>query len=94
LKNTWKTPILVITEKEPDEENILTLINKLNYDNEYSSVLKNNPKHWIKIDNSRIYALGIDLTETDLKKVIKKMQTVGHIPEPVRIADIFAKAIR
>ncbi len=93
LQEKWKTPIIIITEKEPNEEKILNLLNELHYSGEYSEAFKKNPKNWEQLDGTRLFFLGIGLEKKYTIKRIQEFQRVGHLPEPLRIADLIAKAI-
>ena len=93
LQSYWNVPIIIITETKPDKNKIESLIKELNCDKEYSEVLQKNPENWVKIGTTRLYGQGIGLSEQEMINEIKKLQTVGDMPEPLRIADIVAKAI-
>ena len=93
LEETWKTPFVVITEKEPDEEKISHLIKELNYSEEFTTVLTKNPKNWVQLEGTRLYLLCIGIDSLEAEKTIHELQRVGHLPEPLRIADLIAKAI-
>ena len=93
LEKTWNVPILVITEEKPDIIKIEKLLQKLHCEDTYYTVLRKNPAHWIKQVGTRVNFLAIGLNETDALAIIKNLQMVGDIPEPLRIADIIAKAI-
>lgn len=93
LEERWKTPFIFITEKKPDKEKIRNLIRELNYSEEFISVLNKNPTDWEPLEETRLYLLSIGISKTEAKKTIRELQSVGHLPEPIRIADLFAKAI-
>ena len=93
LQNTWNAPIIVVSDKEPDTDKVLQLIQDLKYSNEYITTLQKNPSNWIHLEDTRLYTLTMSLSEGEMKNIIKELQTVGHLPEPLRIADIIAKAI-
>ena len=93
LQNTWNAPIIVVSDKEPDTDKVLKLIQDLKYSSEYITILQQNPKNWIHLQDTRLYVLTMSISESEMKQLIKDLQIVGHLPEPLRIADIIAKAI-
>lgn len=93
IKEKWKTPIIIMTEKEPNQEKILNLINDLQYSEDYAKILKKNPKNWKQLNGTRLFYLAIGIENTEVVKRVQELQEVGHLPEPLRIADLIAKAI-
>ena len=93
LEKRWNTPIIIISEKMPDNTKILDVIKNLEHFNHYKETLKLNPTDWIQIEDSRLFMLPIGITEHEAKKIITSLQVTGDLPEPLRVADVIAKAI-
>lgn len=93
IKEKWEVPLIIITEKEPNEDKIRNLISELHYSDEYTKVFKNNPNNWEQLNGTRLYFLAIGIDKVQTVKNIQELQKVGHLPEPLRIADLIAKAI-
>lgn len=93
LEKKWNTPIIVVSEKEPDKTKILELIKSLNHSKEAKEIFENNPTNWSNVDNTRLFMLPIGIEKNKAHEIIANYQLVGAIPEPLRIADIIAKAI-
>ncbi len=93
LKKIWKVPIIIISEKKPDNQKILAVIENLAQSEEYKQVLEQNPDNWIHMENTRLFMLTLGINEKDAVQLITKFQISGDLPEPLRVADIIAKAI-
>lgn len=93
LKSAWQVPLIIISEKYPDNQKILSLIKNLQYDSEYEKVLLKNPQKWFNIQNSKLFFCCIGTESKKAENLISELQTVGQLPEPLRIASLVAKAI-
>lgn len=93
LEKKWNIPIIVLSEKEPDKTKILELINSLNHPKDAKKIFENNPTNWTNVDKTRLFMLPIGIEKDKAYEIIVNLQVVGDIPEPLRIADIIAKAI-
>ena len=93
LSEQWKIPIIILSEKKPVKEDIMKLLKNLHFTDDYSTILMKNPDTWIQLENSRLYGLLLNIANEEANEVINNLKLTGDLPEPLRIADLVAKAI-
>ena len=95
LYNTWKIPLIFITEKEPEKKSIEHLVEKVEkpHKKEILQVLEENPNDWQKINGTRLFLLAVGIEPKYAIAITRKFQILGHIPEPLRLAKLIASSI-
>ena len=93
LHKEWQVPLIIISQKEPNNQNILNLFKKMSFDQEYEQTLLKNPHIWFNLSENRLFYCCVEINEQQSEKYIQDLQLVGQIPEPLRIANLIAKAI-
>lgn len=93
LQSTFQTSIIVITNKKPDIESLEKALKHIEDGEQRKSMLESNPKTWIQVPDSRLWALNVDITSDSMLKLISHLQRHGNYPEPLRIANIIARSL-
>ena len=92
LSATLKLPIIVVTRKKPDIENIKRILSRL--DKRKVELIEDagQPVEFIE-QNKRIYFQYSGISEDIAKNILSMTCIHGLIPEPIRIAHLIASGI-
>ncbi|MBS3814226.1 DUF99 family protein [Candidatus Bipolaricaulota bacterium] len=94
LANETDIPVLAVTRKKFDLQAIKKALGNLaNFERRWEAVLNAGDSDYAKVRGSKIYFQTASLSVEEAKQAISITTTYSSLPEPVRLADMIARAI-
>jgi endonuclease V-like protein UPF0215 family len=90
LNRLTKLPVIALTEKKPNMENIHSALNNLSQPEERYSLLLRADFVPIQVNGKKIFMQTIGLYCEDAQKIVALTATRSSIPEPLRVAHLIA----